>query len=137
MCVCVCVRQVLDGHQVGADGRPEGATRAVHVRVHQLVHEPDRVRSVQHPHQEDAGDAGETTDQYGVHRMHHRNTSARAFHISSQGRMTTTTTTTTITTTITTYVMINPPPPPPVGRVSQQRNRIRTRRVVTSAHTRL
>jgi len=49
---------VLDGHQVGADGRPEGAARAVHVRVHQLVYEPDRVRGVQHTHQEDAGDAG-------------------------------------------------------------------------------
>lgn len=65
------VAQVLDGQQVGANGGHEGAARAVHVRVHQLMYESDRVRGVQHTHQEDAGDAGETQCQFGVHRMHH------------------------------------------------------------------
>lgn len=71
MTLLFCIAQVLDGQQVGANGGPEGAARAVHVRVHQLVYESDRVRGVQHTHQEDAGDAGETQCQFGVHRMHH------------------------------------------------------------------
>jgi len=56
----VFVAQVLDGLQVGADGRSEGTTRTLHVRVHQFVYEPDRIRSVQYTYQEDAGDSGET-----------------------------------------------------------------------------
>lgn len=56
----VFVAQVLDGLQVGADGRSEGTARTLHVRVHQFVYEPHRIRSVQYTYQEDAGDPGET-----------------------------------------------------------------------------
>lgn len=63
--------QVLDGQQVGGEGGQEAAARAVHVRVHQLVYEPNRVRDVQHTHAEDAGDTGEAQRQFGVHHTHH------------------------------------------------------------------
>lgn len=67
----IFVAQVLDGPQVGADGRSEGTARALHVCMHQFVYEPDRIRSVQYTYKEDAGDPGETQCQFGVHRMHH------------------------------------------------------------------
>lgn len=83
-----CV-QVLVQPRVGPEGGPARVQGAVPVRLHQLLHEPRRVRRLQHPHAAPPP-TGETTQRLHCHRphLHHRHTPARTLHLRPQDGVT-------------------------------------------------